>query len=248
MKCILCKMCQAARAAFDEKAQAWIDTQTNETAMWERESEADQERIRYAHSLESSNPAQSLSEYLALAEQGSLWSMVRAAFASGTGTPPDLAQAEKWYRCAYENGSDEGLLQLGDYYVKTGQFAKAEEVFKTGVERGLTPALYRLAWAYSKSGQWPQKREEALVLLERSSAAGDLYGKLFLARAMIRGWFGLRLIPHGIRLINSVADDLGQLVGNEELAASRRDSDAQLGFFRRLARPWLLGAMRIPAS
>jgi TPR repeat protein len=246
MKCILCKMCQAAEAAFNKKAYAWIAAQTNETAMWERESEADQERIRYAHGLESSDPAQSLNEYLALAEQGSLWSMVRAAtaLASGTGTPPDFAQAEKWYRRAYENGSDEGLLQLGDHYVKTGQFAKAEEVFKTGVERGLSPALYRLAWTYSKSGQWPQKREEALMLLERASSAGDLYGKLFLSRAMIRGWFGLRLIPRGIRLSKSVADDLFPLVENEELLAS----SAQLGFFSRLSRPWLLGTMRIPAS
>jgi TPR repeat protein len=172
---------------------------------------------------------------------------VAAAFASGIGTPPDLTQAEKWYRRGYEGGSDVCLLRLGYQYVNSGQVAKAEEVFKTGVERGLKPAMYRLAWTYSKSGQWPQRREEALLLLERASAAGDLYGRLFLSRAMIRGWFGLRLIPRGIRLSNSVADDLVELIANDELAASKRDSSAQLGFVSRFARPWLLGAIRMPA-
>jgi TPR repeat protein len=161
MKCILCKMCETAKAALDKKIISWTDAQTNETVIWERE--ADQERIHFAHSLLSDDPTQSLQEYLALAEQGSLWSLVRvaAAFASGTGTPVDPAQAEKWYRRAYEGGSDVGLLRLGHHYLRSRQYTKAEEVFRTGTERGLAPAMSRLAWTYSKSAHWSQKREDA---------------------------------------------------------------------------------------
>ena len=248
MKCILCKMCETAKAALDKKIISWTDAQTNETVIWERE--ADQERIHFAHSLLSDDPTQSLQEYLALAEQGSLWSLVRvaAAFASGTGTPVDPAQAEKWYRRSYEGGSDVGLLRLGHHYLRSRQYTKAEEVFRTGTERGLAPAMSRLAWTYSKSAHWSQKREEALTLLERGAAAGDLYARLFLARTMTRGWFGLRRIPRGIRLSSRVADDLFELVKGEEPAAPKRSGNVQLGFFSYLARLWLLRAIRIPAS
>jgi len=248
MKCIMCKMCETANAAVDKKLSAWLDAQTNERAIWERE--ADPERIAQAYDLLKTDPVQGFKEYLALAEQGSVWSMasVGAAFQKGLGTPPDLAQAEKWYRRAYDGGSDHGLLWLGQLYQRQRQYAKAEQVYRTGAERGWAPAMCRLAWVYSKSPAWPQKRKEALSLLERASAAGDLSARHFLAIAMMRGWFGLRRIPEGIRLTVKVSDDLYELVKDEEALAAKNDSDKPPGFFSRLVQLFALGIMRIPAA
>ena len=108
VKCILCKICEARQAIFNEKFLAWLDAQTNSVAIMERE--ADPASIYQAHDLLKTNPAESFRQYLALAEQGSVWSMatVGQLFENGTGTARDLAHAERWLLCAYEAGSGVG--------------------------------------------------------------------------------------------------------------------------------------------
>lgn len=117
MKCILCKICESANAAVRNSTLAWMDTQINKMALWEQE--ADQERILHADSLRETDPVQSFEEYFALAEQGSVWSMVPVGidFEFGRGVPQNLQQAEAWYRRAYERGSDYGLLESGGFIV-----------------------------------------------------------------------------------------------------------------------------------
>jgi TPR repeat protein len=246
MKCILCKVCEAAHAAVDKKLSAWLDGQMNSLAVWQRETDPD--RIVATHELAKIDPVRGFKEYLALAEQGSVWSMswVGWAFRTANGTPPDPAQAEKWYRRAYEAGSDYGLIWLGQLYMAQGQYAEAAEVYRTGAERGWAPAMYRLAWAYSKSPDWPKKRDEALALLERASAAGDLSARRFLAVTMMRGWFGLRRIPEGLRRNFKVTDDLVALIRDEILAAEQH-GDKPPGFFGRLVRRFSFGTAGLPA-
>jgi hypothetical protein len=87
MKCILCKkMCEARRAAFNKKQDAWFEAQSNNVEIMERET--DPAAIYQAYDLMKTDPAESLRQYLALAEQGSVWSMasVGQIFQSGTGT------------------------------------------------------------------------------------------------------------------------------------------------------------------
>jgi hypothetical protein len=247
MKCILCKICEARQAIFNEKYLAWFDAQTNNVAIMERE--ADPASIYQAHDLLKTNPAESFRQYLALAEQGSVWSMANVGqlFENGTGTARDLAEAERWYLCAYEAGSDYGLIWLGHLYQESRQYEKAQEVFRTGVERGFVPAMQRLAWSYWNSADWPQRRGEALTLLERGSAAGDLSARRYLASGLTRGRFGLRHIPHGIRLLFSTAEDMANLVEGEK-ATAQSDRKTRPGFFSRLAAQlWLLNATH-PAS
>jgi TPR repeat protein len=187
MKCIFCQICKAVKETAKKHQRAWSDAHINKRAVWERE--ADQERVHLAARLLHTDPGQSLKEYVALAEKGSLWSMICAGamFEAVDGPQLDLAQAEKWYRRAYENGADDALLRLGRLYLRTGRYQKAEEIFKTGVERGFAPALYPLAWAYTRSGDWRQKRDEAFRLLKEASAAGDIGAKQFRAARWCAG-------------------------------------------------------------
>jgi TPR repeat protein len=248
MKCILCKICEANEAIFNEKSLAWLHAQTNSIAIMERE--ADPEPIYRAYDLLKTDPAESFSQYLELAERGSVWSMANVGqlFEHGEGTARDLAQAEKWYLRAYRAGSDYGLIWLGHFYQESKQYEKAQDVFRTGVERGFVPAMFRLAASYWHSADWPQRRDEALTLLERGSAAGDLSARRFLASAMTRGRFGLWRIPAGIRLLFNVAEDMAGLVDDEK-ATAQSDGKTRPGFFRRLAAQlWLLDATRHPAS
>jgi TPR repeat protein len=248
MKCIMCKVCEAAHAAVEKKLAAWLNAQMNTEEMWERE--PDQSRAVRAYELLSTDPVEAFKECLTLAEQGSIWAMgsVGWAFSRGNGTPRDLAQAEKWYRRAFDGGSDYALLGLGHVYMQQREYTKAEEVFRTGADRSWAPAMYRLAWTYSKSAAWRQKRDEARVLLERASAAGDLSAGSFLATAMMRGWFGWRRIPSGIRMNFKLADDLYELVKDDETLAVGSKGDKPVGLISRLIRRLSLGVIGMPAT
>jgi hypothetical protein len=206
MECVLCKICEARRAIFQKKHLDWLEAQSNNVA------------------------------YLALAEGGSIWSMatVGQLFESGTGTARDLVLAEEWLFRAHRAGSDYGLIWLGLLYQEKSRHEKAQDVFRTGVERGFEPAAFYLAWSYWNSTEWPQKRDETLALLVRGSAAGDLSAKRFLANAMMRGYFGLRLIPAGVRLLHNFTEDLAKLV-EDERAAAPTEKEIRPGFLNRLA-------------
>jgi TPR repeat protein len=248
MKCILCEKCKAVRAALDKKWIAWFEAQSNAVAVMERET--DPAALQQAYDLSKTDPAESFRQYFALAEAGSVWSMgvVGYMFAHGDGTAMDLAQAEQWYLRAYQAGSDYGLIWLGGLYQQLGQHEKARQVFRTGVERGFVPAMARLAATYMRSPGWRQKRDEAMALLEQASAAGDPFAPHSLVRAMMRGWFGLRNIPEGIRRLPATAEDMAKLV-EDEMRPAQGDSETRPGFFSRLAAQlWLLGAARHSVS
>jgi TPR repeat protein len=228
-------MCDSSHAIFDKRQLAWLDAQKNSVAIMERE--ADPALVYRAHDLLETDPAESFKQYLALAENGSIWSMaiVGQMFELGTGTARDLLQAEEWYLSAYRAGSDSGLTLLGELYQESGRYQEAREVFRAGVDRGFAPAMLGLASSYRNSPDWQQRREESLALLERGAAAGDLFARRYLAGGMTRGWFGLRHIPNGIRLLFSTADEMADLL-NDETTAAQTDTKVRPGFLRRLCR------------
>ncbi|OAE95909.1 hypothetical protein AYJ54_37075 [Bradyrhizobium centrolobii] len=244
MECILCKACEAARATFNKKMIEWVYAQSNSVEVMERE--ADPAAIHQAYDLQQADPSESFGQYLALAEKGSVWSMatVGEMFSLGTGAPQDLEQAEKWLLRAYQAGSDYGLIWLGSLYERSKRYEEAQEVYKTGAARGFAPAMLYLAACYRRSPNWTQSRRETLALLEQGPAASDLFIRHWLTTAMVRGWFGLRYIPEGIRRLPGVAHDMANLV-KDETATSQDDSQSRPGFISRLvAQLWLVGATR----
>ena len=234
MKCIFCKICEERIAILNRKYFAWLEAQSNNVALMERE--ADPQLIYQAYALQESDPAACLKQYLELAEAGSVWSMGIAGhmLENGTGIARDLVQAEEWYLRAYRSGSDYALIWLGQLYLESNRLEKATEVFRTGVDRGFAPAMFNLAWSYWKSGDWLQKRDDAMLLLQRGATAGDLTAQRFLVTSMLRGRFGFRHVPAGFRLLSKVANDEAKIIEDDK-AATESTRGKPLGFFGRLA-------------
>src|ERR1700730_6323400 len=152
MKCVLCTICETARATFNKKMDAWLHARSHNVEIME--GETDPAAIYQAY--EQTDPAESFRQYLALAEKGSVWCMATAGqmFHTGTGTTQDLAQAEKWLVRAHQAGSDYGLICLGCLYERSERSEKAQEVYRAGVARGFVPAMVYLAASYRRSADW----------------------------------------------------------------------------------------------
>jgi TPR repeat protein len=234
VKCIFCKICEERIAILNRKYFAWLEAQSNNIALMERE--ADPQLIYQAYALQESDPAACLKQYLELAEVGSVWSMATVGYMleQGTGTARDLVHAEEWYLRAHRAGSDYALLWLGQLYLESNRLEKATDVFRTGVDRGFAPAMFYLAWSYWKSGDWLQKRDEALSLLQRGVTAGDLVAQRFLVTSMLHGRFGLRRVPAGFRLLSEMANDEAKIIEDDQ-RTTKGVGSKPLGFFGRLA-------------
>ena len=111
-----CSLFAADNEAVDREYDSLIWKKTNDAALWEQDQA--QERMRSADELWAIDPTKAFQQFRDLAAQGSVWSMniVGHAYTRGRGVQVDLAQAEKWYRRAFEAGSDRALLGLTGIY------------------------------------------------------------------------------------------------------------------------------------
>jgi TPR repeat protein len=161
--------------------------------------EPDQAKVHEAHSFIKTDPARARSEFRALAERGSVASMIYLGwmFHTGAGMPSDLREAENWYRRAFDCGSDKVIVYLGRVYRRQREYTKAKQVFRVGVERGIRGAMYGLAITYLNDGE-PHDATEVRALLERAAALGHPYAMGSLPRLLLRGKFGLLNIPKAI--------------------------------------------------
>jgi hypothetical protein len=248
MKCIFCKICEERISILNRKQIEWFAALSDNRAFVE--CEADAQRLSRAYDLLKIDPTKSFESFLTLAESGSVWSMamIGKLFEDGEGTKRDLVQAEAWYTRAYQAGSDYGLIWLGLFYMHTNRLKDAVDVFGAGVERGFAPAMYYLAWAYWKSNNWPEKRDEAMSLLQRGFAAGDLGAGRFLTYSMIRGRFGLKHVMAGFRLVNKIANDEAKVIEDYKVTMEG-SGNKRPGLFSRLAASlWTASQTRISST
>jgi TPR repeat protein len=171
--------------------------------------ETDQARLRELYELWEIDPGRAFSEFLALAEEGSVWSMqqVAAALESGLGGAVDPTRAEEWYRRAFERGSDMGLLRAGYLAFMRGAVDEARNILSGGAERGLAAAMRLLAEIELRvEGRYA--RSKARILFERAIELGDPIARVKFTRARAYGYFGLKEIPAGIRDIKPMLDAL----------------------------------------
>jgi TPR repeat protein len=196
------------KARFLARSTEWQykQAQADDATIWESDPRKDQ--MREAHAAFKAAPEVGFQRVLAIAEQGSIWSMawVGWAYSKGRGTLSDIALAEDWYRRAFEGGSHWGLLGYGSSLWLRGDFTKSEEVFGVGAAKDLAPALYWLALCRLHRSNTRNTYREVRPLLERASTKGCLAARYWLAKWMLRGRFGLREILRGHRLMWKLSD------------------------------------------
>jgi TPR repeat protein len=211
-----CILCQLLEWLVERESPGWVENLKQQVQAKEYrglnsnalfQAEADQGRLRELHELWESDPGRAFTEFLALAEAGSVWSMgqVATALESGLGTSIDRARAEEWYRRAFERGSDLGLIRAGYLAFARGAVDVARNILSSGVERGLAPAMRLLADIELRvEGRYG--RAAARRLFQRAIELGDPIARVKFSRARAYGYFGLREIPAGIRDIKPALD------------------------------------------
>ena len=177
------------------------------------EKEQDNKRLGRASALWSSDPAEAVHEARAMAEGGSVWALgvLGWAYETGTGTTRDLATAIDWYHRSLAAGSEIAVFDLGRAYLAAGEFEEAERVYAIGVARDWPQAMYCMAKVCMKRGA-PTDHGKARTLLERAVSQGSLHAKIYLSRLLIRGRFGWRAVPSGLRLAWNTMDSLEALL------------------------------------
>ena len=171
----------------------------NDEEMWRRE--PDLGRLREAHARRVTSPAWALAELEKLSAEGSVASCLYLGqmFRDGLGVDANRAEAEKFYRKAYDAGSLNGLLSLGSLYFDRHSYDVAEAIFREGANRQYAPAMDKLAMIYLKRGQFYNPRK-ARLLLEKASVVGNVFAKRHLAGVLIREGPGLRARIRGVGL------------------------------------------------
>jgi len=138
----------------------------------------------------------------------------------GEGVASDRAESEAWFRRAFERGSQRGLLESGRNQVYRGDYDAAEAIFGVGTANGWAPAEGWLALARLRKPRTRATLKAVRPILDSAVAKGDPRAKVLLGACLARGWFGLRGIPSGIRLLWSFIEESRDVLKAIEAAKS----------------------------
>jgi hypothetical protein len=187
--------------------------------------EPDQERLHRAAVLLQTAPEQAVAEFRALAEGGSVLSMIYLghAFRNGTGTKINLEKSEEWYRLASDRGSALAAGILGAYYYDTSRYSLAETYFKISADRNYLPGIFRMGKFYLDAPNGDQQLTKARGYLEVATARGHVVAKRVLGGLLLQGKFGFSQRPKGLLLV------IGALKDSILVSATEPESDRLRG-------------------
>jgi TPR repeat protein len=179
----------------------WEYAQANDAEIWDSDPNKD-ELVRAQELAKAGDQGGAFRIWHALAERGSVWSMLEVArcYRRGVSVPSDATRAEDWCRRAFEAGSQRALLWYGGMLVSRGDIDRGEAIFRVGASQDWAPAIYWLAWCQLQRSNERSTYLSVRPLLERAAAAGNPRARQALAWWMARGRFGLSVIPAGLRL------------------------------------------------
>jgi len=197
----MCKFCDRFWEWFWGHTDAWERAHSNDRELWSKESDKTRETLKEAAAMSETDPA-ALQLYLKAAEAGSVISMGRVGWQywTGTGTAPDLAKAQEYYRRAIQGGSWTATIHYARLLAELGHHDTCETVLKDGVAVGFVPAYFWLAWLRYKRSKTREVCREVRPMLEYAAKAGHPGARRKLAQWMLFGRFGPREIFRGILL------------------------------------------------
>jgi TPR repeat protein len=209
--CLLCKWVQGwldselesdGGHCLSDKSDAWERASSNEYELWALE--PDQGRFEQADAIGKSDPMAAFQIRLDLAQDGSVWAMLKVAWSYGFGqgeeVAPDFNLAVDWYIRAIQAGSWMATRDYAMLLAKHRYFADCEAVLQDGVEKDWVPAFFWLAWYRRQQSRSRTTYREIEPLLEYAARKGHPSAQMLFARFMATGKFGFRKIPRGLKL------------------------------------------------
>ena len=182
--------------------------------------EPDSPRVNEAYRLLFSDPDRAYGQLLALADGGSIMSMVYLGwmFRDGIGRKADFPEAEYWFKRVADSGALIGTSYLGELYQIHGDHNKAREIFSIGAAQEYVPAMYLLGRMYVFGSGGFRDDAKGRALLEKCAALGYLRAKAALANMLMRGsdgfrgrikglWNGFRFMREAIQLYKHDPDN-----------------------------------------
>jgi hypothetical protein len=171
--------------------------------------EPDVERYRRSLKLVSEHAPGAIVELEALADLGSIRSMMYLGFLydGGKFVSRDPNRAKFWYNRAIQAGAIDGWYYLGRLFVGEGAYAKALEAFREGSDHNHVLSINWLAVMYFRGWGVARDLEKARYLWERASSMGHLVSRRHLGVLSLTGRFGVLQIPRGLSLLWSILAD-----------------------------------------
>jgi TPR repeat protein len=178
---------------------------------WTRE--PDRKALIHAFNLLSRDPEEALVELKALADRGSIASMLYIAHTYRK-LKRDLPQSNEWFRRAMNAGSPLGSYELARNYRNARNYAQALEILKVGDANDYAPSIHLLGVMYWKGVGVDKDIDKARKLFERASALGHVYAKRNLGTLLIKGHYGPRQAFRGLTLWAHAIKDAWVLSGD----------------------------------
>jgi TPR repeat protein len=190
--------------------------------MWSKESEQTRRMLNQAAAMSETDPA-TLQLYLEAAEAGSVIAMGRVGwqYRTGTGTAPDLAKAQEYYRRAIQGGSWTATIHYARLLDELGHYETCDQVLADGVALGFVPSYFWLAWLRYKRSKTREVCREVRPLLEYAARAGHPGARRKLSQWMLLGRFGPREIVRGVFSSFRLAHEYAGEVAKDEAEAAR---------------------------
>jgi TPR repeat protein len=168
--------------------------------------------IDEAEALHESAPALALELYHKAAAQGSAFALEALGwhYQSGTGVAADLECALEYHRSAIVAGSWPATIAYARLLDARGLVEQRDAVLEDGVSAGFVPAFYWLGRFRHVDSADPAVLRGVKPLIEHAAALGHPDARALLGKLKLRGHYGLRHIPSGLRMGFQIARSAAQ--------------------------------------
>lgn len=159
----------------------------------DRSHEPDLFRLKAASDAIATNPEWALGELMALAEQGSVLSMIHlgCSFRDGLGGKVDTIQATRWFERAKDCGSLLGSFYLGSLYWRLEDYDKAEVELSSSADKDYMQSIYWLGRFYIYGPEGRRDVAKGLNFLRKGAKMGHIFAKRDLGSLLMGGAEGM---------------------------------------------------------
>lgn len=198
------------KAAFWEAVNRWEQDYASDWEPWD-DDEDRRSRVDKALRLLEIEPEMGLARLLKEAESGSVFAMRWVAHLYGQrGGEAHRQLASEYLMKAVGAGSWQSVIPYASTLFKLGRHDLWPDVLEDGVEKGFVPAYFWLAWYRHKQKPSRKTAREHRHFLELAVTEGHLGAEMMLAQWTMRGKFGIRQMPQGLKMTADVFEKFRQ--------------------------------------